>query len=176
MKRLKGSNQYYTRLSRRTRVAKRINLIRLYIALGITLGVFAYIIARGTIDLAKDIFTMRVYAPTHKVYAKEITPTPTLPELAPAKDQEQVIALIRKIWGKDAPIGIAIARCESGFKVAGPHVANTNHSIDQGVFSINSIHQMPDMENATANIAYAYSMYLTQGTTPWDSSKSCWNQ
>lgn len=92
----------------------------------------------------------------------------------PLPEKEANIALIKKIWGRDAELGLRIAKCESGYKTAGTHVANKDHSVDQGVFSINSVHGMPEMENAVANISYAYSMYLNQGTHPWDSSKECW--
>lgn len=105
------------------------------------------------------------------VYAEEIK-TPVLnPNLS---ERQQNISLIKKIWKKDAAIGLEIARCESGYSTKGPHVANNNKSVDQGVFSINSIHEMPEMENAVANISYAYTMYLKQGLDPWESSRSCW--
>lgn len=103
------------------------------------------------------------------------TPEPKIPTLNPdMTEREQNIDLIKRIWGRDSKIGLELARCESGYRTSGPHVANTNRSVDQGVFSINSIHKMPEMENAVANISYAYIMYQQQGTAPWNSSKYCW--
>jgi hypothetical protein len=89
-------------------------------------------------------------------------------------ERMQNIQLIKRIWGKDAYIGLQLARCESGFRTSGIHAANIDGTIDQGVFSINSVHGMPDMENATANILYAYEVYKQQNTTPWISSVGCW--
>lgn len=104
-------------------------------------------------------------------------PEPTIPTLNPnITEREQNIDLIKRIWGHDSKLGLEIARCESGYRTSGHHVANTNKSVDQGVFSINSVHKMPEMEIAVANISYAYIMYQQQGTTPWDSSKHCWSK
>lgn len=96
-----------------------------------------------------------------------------LPELAPMSERNTNIEIIKRIWGKDAGIGIAIARAESGYRTNAMNV-NTNGTVDQGVFQVNSIHKIPEMFDATANIAYAYSLYLQQGTTPWNSSKRNW--
>lgn len=72
---------------------------------------------------------------------------------------------------------IRVAKCESGYRPEAVNV-NTNKTIDRGVFQINSIHK--DLTNAQAynfesNIEYAWSMYLKQGLTPWNSSYKCWN-
>lgn len=113
---------------------------------------------------------------TQIVYAIAPERPYVVPQLNPNEsERDQVIGLIKKVWGRDAQLGLEIARCESGYSPTKPHVSNKDGSVDQGVFSINSVHKMPDMENMIANISYAYTMYLTQGTTPWDSSKSCWN-
>lgn len=94
------------------------------------------------------------------------------PPLAPQNEKEANIALIRKVWGKDAKIGLELARCESGYRTRATNI-NKNGSKDEGVFQINSIHKMPDMLNATANILYAYTKFLQQGVQPWYSSNSC---
>jgi hypothetical protein len=109
-----------------------------------------------------------------RAYAMDsFIPTPSIIELAPLSEREANIALIKKIWGQDSKVGLEIARCESGYKTKGPHVANDNGTKDEGVFSINSVHGMPDMENAVSNISYAYTMYLKQGLEPWRSSNGC---
>jgi len=88
-------------------------------------------------------------------------------------EREQNIQLITRIWGKDAQIGLAIAKCESGYRTHAEN-RNTNGTLDQGVFQINSVHNMPEMETAVANITYAYLIFQTQGTNPWTSSEHCW--
>lgn len=78
---------------------------------------------------------------------------------------------------KDIMAMVRIARCESNYRAEAVNV-NTNKTIDRGIFQINSIHK--DLTNAQAynfesNIEYAWSMYLKQGLTPWNSSYKCWN-
>ena len=101
-------------------------------------------------------------------------PTPTIPTLNPnLSEREQNINLIKKIWGKDSQTGLALARCESGYRTHATNY-NKNNTVDQGVFQINSIHSMPEMENPVANILYAYAMYQNQGVNPWSASRGCW--
>ena len=96
------------------------------------------------------------------------------PELAPLPEREANIALIKKIWGDDARIGLAIARAESGYSTKAFH-ANRNGTVDEGIFQINSIHKMPDMLVGSSNISYAYTIYLKQGVAPWNSSRINWS-
>lgn len=96
-----------------------------------------------------------------------------LPSLAPLPQREANKDLIRRIWGKDAYIGLAIARAESGYRSTATN-HNTNGTTDEGCFQINSVHNIPNMLDATANISYAYALYLKQGTSPWYSSKHNW--
>lgn len=110
----------------------------------------------------------------HKVYAVAPTKPYQEPTLNPdLTERENTSALIKRIWGKDAEIGISIATCESGLR---PNALNhnSNDTWDQGVFQINTVHQMPEMLNPVANISYAYSMYIQQGLNPWSASKHCW--
>lgn len=88
-------------------------------------------------------------------------------------EREMVIGLIKRIWGVDSPTGLRIARCESGYNPKATNY-NTDLTIDEGVFQINSIHNIPEMKNPVANISYAHQMYMAQGTGPWKSSESCW--
>jgi len=108
-------------------------------------------------------------------YASTIKPTPTpgLPELASLPMREQNMDTIKRIWGKDAYIGLAIAKAESGYR-SNAIDNDSDGTQDQGVFQINSIHNIPGMFDAVANISYAYSLYLREGTTPWNSSKHNW--
>lgn len=99
--------------------------------------------------------------------------TYTEPELAPVSERDANIAIIKKVWGKDADTGLAISKCESGYRAQATHV-NDNGTIDEGLFQVNSVHGMPDMKNPTANALYALNLYRDQGTAPWSSSESCW--
>ena len=73
---------------------------------------------------------------------------------------------------------IRIAKAESRMNPLDMGV-NTNGTVDRGLFQINSCHK--DLNNADAfdfqkNIRYAYGLFLKEGTTPWNSSKSKWTQ
>lgn len=73
---------------------------------------------------------------------------------------------------------IKIGRCESGLRENAMGV-NTNKTVDRGVFQINSIHKNISNQDAfdfEKNIKYAWNMFKAQGTTPWNSSKHCWNK
>lgn len=93
-----------------------------------------------------------------------ITPTPT-------PENFDVITKIKNIWGKDANIGLAIASCESHLNKNAYHI-NNDGTIDFSVFQINTVHTA--ILDPQENIKYAYNLYLQQGTTPWNSSKKCW--
>jgi len=73
---------------------------------------------------------------------------------------------------------IRIAKCESGYRADAMGI-NKNSTADRGVFQLNSIHKgisNADAFNYELNIRYAYKMFINQGTTPWNSSKRCWNK
>ena len=108
-------------------------------------------------------------------YATHTALDGTTPSPIPANpvEREANIDTIHKSWGTDWQTGVNIATCESGMRSAARN-ENTNGTEDQGVFQVNTIHGMPDMFNATANISYAYTLYLKQGLAPWESSKHCW--
>jgi hypothetical protein len=111
---------------------------------------------------------------SYVVYADEYKQ----PEESPAPEREAMIKVIKQIWRRDWKVGVAIASCESGLDHTQKNVHNTDHSIDYGLFEINSIHGMnpDDMMNAVANAGYAYSLYKEQGLNPWSSSSKCWKE
>ncbi len=144
-------------------------------------GTFYSIIAVLAVTLFFSFFSYMSRA-TEKALAEgsvisaETMPVYHEPTLNPnVTEREQNIAIIKRVWGKDAEVGLAIARCEGGYRTHAVHY-NNNNTIDEGQFQINSIHGMPDMQNATANTLYAYSLYQQQGTNPWTASKECWSK
>lgn len=86
---------------------------------------------------------------------------------------------------KDTPVMIEIARCESNFRQftdAGTVLRGGSGGGMIGVFQFfESIHSIPaktlgfDLKTLEGNLGYAKHLYTTQGTTPWNSAKSCWN-
>lgn len=85
----------------------------------------------------------------------------------------------------DTPVMIEIARCESKFRQytdGGSVLRGGSGSGMIGVFQFfESIHTGAaadlgyDLTSLDGNLAYAKHIYDTQGTTPWNSAKSCWN-
>jgi hypothetical protein len=105
------------------------------------------------------------------VQAKEVTPRTDVP------------AAIRRIAGRHAPVLLAIAQCESGFR---ENAWNNNYkgTVDLGVFQINSVHfpRVPGQTreqkiqwllNGENNVSFAYILFLEQGTRPWRYSHAC---
>lgn len=86
---------------------------------------------------------------------------------------------------KDVPVMIEIARCESNFRQytdAGNVLRGGDSGGMVGVFQFfESIHATPakalgfDITTLEGNLAYAKHVYTSQGTTPWDPAKYCWD-
>lgn len=170
----KGTNQYGIKPRLRAVALMFIPAVTLYLGYRYikhlwkqTLGFFLFFLILS--NLSMNAYAPRPVQAYDHPYSEYQIPTlnPNLTE------REQNISLIKKIWGNDAETGLNIARCESGYRTHALN-KNSNMTIDQGVFQINSVHGMPEMENAVANILYAYKMYQEQGTNPWTSSEKCW--
>ncbi len=93
-----------------------------------------------------------------------------------AVHRTQPAALIQQIWGEDWELGVAIAVCESELRADAVNTGNPDGSMDVGLFQINSIHgrSPAELRDPLANTRFAYSLFQTQGTAPWESSRSCW--
>jgi hypothetical protein len=94
--------------------------------------------------------------------------------------------VIKEVQVMHAPVLDRIAKCESGgvHKRNGQVIfnANTNGSVDIGLYQINSIWNSTatkmglDLTLESDNKKFAEYLYTTKGTEPWYSSKSCWNK
>ena len=94
------------------------------------------------------------------------------------------VEVIKEIEG-EYPVLNRIAKCESG----GKHVkdgqvifnANTNKTVDIGLFQINSIWNKKasemglDLTKEADNRAFATWLYKNKGTAPWSASAHCWS-
>lgn len=84
----------------------------------------------------------------------------------------------------DAPVMVDIARCESGlrhFTDAGTVLRGGYNNDMVGVFQLyEAVHTTAaedlghDITTLAGNLAYARHLYEQSGTTPWDASRSCW--
>lgn len=114
---------------------------------------------------------------TSQVKESEITGTVYL-------TQAEVEARTREYF-KDTPVMIEIARCESKFRQftdSGNVLRGGSAGGMVGVFQFfESIHTTPakalgfDITTLEGNLGYAKHVYNTEGTTPWNSAKACWN-
>lgn len=85
----------------------------------------------------------------------------------------------------NAPVMVAIAKCESGMREFEPNGAPLYGGTDGamiGIFQLDStIHTKPalalgfDLGTASGNIEYAAYLYGAEGTDPWISSFPCWS-
>lgn len=143
------------------------NIIIIFMML-LILGVIGYF----TQGYRKQISMM---SSGYKVYAQTVERPYTEPTLADETTQEQMIAVIKKVWRRDWETGVAIAKCESGLRPNAFNGSNTNGTWDAGLMQVNSIHGISkeDLFNPYANAGYAYSIYKEQGLQPWYSSNGC---
>lgn len=84
----------------------------------------------------------------------------------------------------DIPVMVQVARCESHFRhtlADGTVLKGAVDSRDTGVMQINAGYHKAaaekmglDLNNLHDNMAYARHLYETQGTSPWNASRSCW--
>lgn len=89
-----------------------------------------------------------------------------------------ITAYINTRFGSAAALANKVATCESS-KIETNIGLNTNGTYDMGVFQVNTVHGntaafRASMLNYKSNIDYAYTLYASQGWTPWNSSKGCW--
>ena len=91
-----------------------------------------------------------------------------------------------KIYFKDDPILVDIARCESRFRQLdkdGEILRGKVNKGDIGLMQINEYYHADkanelglDLETLEGNMAYAKYLYDREGGQPWISSSKCWNQ
>jgi hypothetical protein len=85
---------------------------------------------------------------------------------------------------QDKPVLIEIAECESTFRhwdpETGEPLSNPNSSATGAMQLMASYHREPasnlgwDIDTLEGNLAYAEYLYDTEGVTPWDASRKCW--
>ena len=90
-----------------------------------------------------------------------------------------------RVYFKDDPILVDIARCESSFRQVdenGKILRGTVNKGDVGIMQINEYYHADkakslglNLKTLEGNLAYAKYLYEQQGTQPWISSSKCWN-
>lgn len=81
---------------------------------------------------------------------------------------------IRRIFGKDAKMALAISQAENGTrKCDRESKPNKNGTIDIGIFQINEIHSSKgNLYGCTDNILVALQIYKASGWSAWTVYKS----
>lgn len=97
-----------------------------------------------------------------------------------------MITRIAKSYGQDPELAIAIAHCESRtrqFDKDGNVLRGEVNPLDAGIFQINEKYHLAtsekmgiDIHTTTGNIVYAMWLLKTQGNSPWNWSKFCWQK
>lgn len=98
--------------------------------------------------------------------------------------QSEVEERVREYF-EDTPVMIQIARCESNFRQytdSGSVLRGGNGGGMVGVFQFfESVHAGAatnlghDITTLEGNLAYAKHVYKSEGTSPWNSAKDCWD-
>lgn len=101
----------------------------------------------------------------------------------PVHDQAAVQARVTEVF-TDTPAMIAVAKCESDFRqftdTGNVFRGGYNNQMIGAFQFYESVHAATahtlgyDLYTLDGNIAYAKHLYDTQGITPWNSSKTCW--
>lgn len=145
-----------------------------YLLLLLILVIIFIILIVGRAFKVQELKTLH-FAVKSEAYAKEIKDlkTYTKPSVN-LEGRDKAISIIKQIWRKDWKTGVAIARCESGYR---EKVVNSIGAT--GYFQILApVHNVSieAMQEGYANTGFAYSLFVEQGLTPWVSSKECWSE
>lgn len=139
-----------------------------------SLFVFSSIYGGATVD-TNNLATSTKPETTSKIEEQATTSIPTKKEL------EQKA----KVYFKDDPILVDIARCESRFRHLdenGDILRGKVNKSDLGLMQINEYYHADkakelglDLKTLEGNMAYAQYLYNHEGGQPWISSSKCWN-
>lgn len=143
----------------------------------------------GSVDKPKSA-TDRILQSAHSkvtagtVYAQEISGPYKAIVL---QEQEEIANKIRQVFGADAELAIAIARCESGLRpgaIGDGHISYWVNGVEYGksygVFQIRHLEGRPSPEqllDADFNIQYAYNLFKRSSWYPWSAyNNGCYEQ
>ncbi len=142
-----------------------------------SLFVFSSIYGAPTVANADTISTTT--APGVSIRKEEVIVENKLPT---RKQLEQKA----KVYFKDYPILVDIARCESQFRqfdTKGNILKGKVNKSDLGLMQINRYYHGVksdelgyDIETVEGNMAYAKYLYEKEGSKPWLSSSKCWKE
>lgn len=107
------------------------------------------------------------------------------PVVQAATSSPQSVEVAVREYFADIPVMIEIARCESKFRQfadSGNVLRGGTGGQMIGVFQFFDRYHVStandlgfDIETLEGNLAYARHVYMSEGTTPWNSARACWN-
>ena len=144
--------------------------------LTMSIFVFSSIYGAPTAAIADTISASSSVAPLTKIEEKTTTNIP------PRKEKE--LEKQARLYFKDEPILVEIARCESQFRQYdenGKVLKGKVNKGDIGLMQINKYYHAEkanslgfDLKTVEGNMAYAKYLYNREGVKPWISSSDCW--
>lgn len=105
-------------------------------------------------------------------------------EETPFGEAQTVEEFVREYFG-DIPVMAEVARCESTFRHFGENgniLRGIVNRSDVGVMQVNEYYHGDtaevlnlDLYTLEGNVAYSRFLYEREGTTPWEASRTCWD-
>ena len=168
------------------RFTKKNITIKLIIGIWLLAGIFAITLytlerinkwSQENVIVGQDIVTLKLAFPYRIEKAQPITIlSPIAKDIVEGTTSDNlsdIEKIILNVFGeRNFQVARSIAKAESGLSETAFH-ANTNGTIDVGVFQINSVHfnkegcSLKEIVNAEANIKCAYKIFIDQGWEPW---------
>lgn len=148
------------------RIMKRLKVEAQILAVLMLLYIAYQVISTGALHPVKALSepqTIKVEVPVEVIKEVEVDRRFTT-------EQQQIMAYIVEVFGKDAGKAITIlATCENSKFDPKATNHNNNGTVDRGVFQINSIHGGDEMYDYKTNIDKAYEIYKAWGNkfTAW---------
>jgi hypothetical protein len=102
------------------------------------------------------------------VLEKEVEKVIEVPRLPQTVEEE-----IRSVFGKDAPIMLKVAKCESGMNPKSKNKESTATGVFQIMASVHGVRR-DWLTNQHINIQIAKALFDSSGLNPWNASRSCW--
>lgn len=156
---------------------KRRLILGTLIAYGVAAATTIITFPTVAIELNTDVRIQTVEA--HERVAEYETPS--------VKEVPGSVEAKVRVYFKDTPILVEVARCESQFIHINPNTGLVNRGIvnpkDVGVMQINEYYHNAEatrmglnLSDFDDNLAYAKYLYEHEGTRPWNASRACWQK
>lgn len=152
-------------------------------------------------NFAKEVSELNSDSVAHIVKAEQSIPIVFLPRASDKKivtggvvkktqvgnsaEKEEIIAYIKKVFGKNASLMLRVAECESNtrqFDFYGNVLRGKVNSKDVGIFQVNEKYHLADsvklgmdIYTIKGNVDYGYYLFSRNWTRDWKWSSGCWN-